>query len=184
MTKADLIDSLATEFELSKRQIGEIIDTLLDEIKAALQAGDKVQLIPFGSFVVRERKISPTLAYYVGSTATGTSTAIAPTAAGTYTVVASFGPSANYTAANSSAVTFTIAKATPTVTVNPLNVISGTVLANGQLSGTATVGSTTVPGNFTFTTAAGTTVTTSGSPYTESVTFTPGPAPTPPILQQ
>ena len=29
---------------------------LLDEIKAALQAGDKVQLIPFGSFVVRDRK--------------------------------------------------------------------------------------------------------------------------------
>ncbi len=56
MTKADLIDSLATEFELSKRQMGEIIDTLLDEIKSALQAGEKVQLIPFGSFVVRDRK--------------------------------------------------------------------------------------------------------------------------------
>jgi DNA-binding protein HU-beta len=56
LTKADLIDSLATEFELSKRQTGEIIDALLDEIKSALQAGDKVQLIPFGSFVVRDRK--------------------------------------------------------------------------------------------------------------------------------
>ncbi len=56
MTKADLIDSLANEFELSKRQAGEMIDMVLDEIKAALQAGDKVQLIPFGSFVVRERK--------------------------------------------------------------------------------------------------------------------------------
>ena len=56
MTKADLIDSLATDFELSKRQTGEIIDALLDEIKAALRAGDKVQLIPFGSFMVRDRK--------------------------------------------------------------------------------------------------------------------------------
>ncbi len=56
MTKADLVDSLANEFELSKRQAGDIIDMLLDEIKAALQAGDKVQLIPFGSFVVRDRK--------------------------------------------------------------------------------------------------------------------------------
>lgn len=56
MTKADLIDSLAGEFELSKRQVGEMIDMFLDEIKAALQAGDKVQLIPFGSFVVRDRK--------------------------------------------------------------------------------------------------------------------------------
>ncbi len=56
MTKADLIDSLSGEFELSKRQVGEMIDMLLDEIKSALQAGDKVQLIPFGSFVVRDRK--------------------------------------------------------------------------------------------------------------------------------
>jgi DNA-binding protein HU-beta len=56
LTKADLVDSLANEFELSKRQAGDIIDMLLEEIKAALQAGDKVQLIPFGSFVVRDRK--------------------------------------------------------------------------------------------------------------------------------
>ena len=56
MTKADLVASIATEFELSKRQSGEIIDLVLDEIKAALQSGDKVQLIPFGSFLVRDRK--------------------------------------------------------------------------------------------------------------------------------
>ncbi|HEY2554054.1 MAG TPA: HU family DNA-binding protein [Candidatus Cybelea sp.] len=56
LTKADLIDTLAQEFELSKRQVGEVIDMLLDEITGALQNGDKVQLIPFGSFVVRQRK--------------------------------------------------------------------------------------------------------------------------------
>ena len=56
MTKADIVDSLANEHELSKRQAGEIVDLILDEITAALKAGDKVQLIPFGSFVVRERK--------------------------------------------------------------------------------------------------------------------------------
>lgn len=56
MTKADLVDSLANESELSKRQVGELVDLLLDEIKSALQQGDKVQLIPFGSFVVRDRK--------------------------------------------------------------------------------------------------------------------------------
>jgi DNA-binding protein HU-beta len=56
LTKADLIDSLAGEFDVSKRTVGELIDRLLDEITNALQAGDKVQLIPFGSFVVRERK--------------------------------------------------------------------------------------------------------------------------------
>lgn len=56
MTKADLIDSLAGETELSKRQIGDVVDLFLDEIIKALQSGDKVQLIPFGSFDVRERK--------------------------------------------------------------------------------------------------------------------------------
>ena len=56
MTKAELVDSLAAETELSKRQVGDIVDLLLDEIKGALVKGDKVQLIPFGSFVVRERK--------------------------------------------------------------------------------------------------------------------------------
>ncbi|BDE06887.1 transcriptional regulator [Vulcanimicrobium alpinum] len=56
MTKADIVDSLANEHELSKRQAGEIVDLILDEITAALKSGDKVQLIPFGSFVVRERK--------------------------------------------------------------------------------------------------------------------------------
>ena len=56
MTKADIVETLANEHELSKRQAGEIVDLILDEITGALKAGDKVQLIPFGSFVVRERK--------------------------------------------------------------------------------------------------------------------------------
>ena len=56
MTKADLVDKIANEFEFSKRQSGEIVDLVLDQIKEALQSGDKVQLIPFGSFLVRDRK--------------------------------------------------------------------------------------------------------------------------------
>jgi DNA-binding protein HU-beta len=56
LTKADLVDAVASEFELSKRLSGEILDLVLEEIKAALQSGDKVQLIPFGSFLVRDRK--------------------------------------------------------------------------------------------------------------------------------
>ena len=56
MTKADLIDSVADEAEISKRQAGEIVDLILDEIMTALQKGDRVALTPFGSFVVRHRK--------------------------------------------------------------------------------------------------------------------------------
>ena len=39
--------------------------------------------------------VSPTLTYYAGSRASGTGTTAAPTAAGTYTVVASFPGSAD-----------------------------------------------------------------------------------------
>ena len=56
MTKAELVDQLAEETETSKRQVGELVDLFLDAIKDALVGGDKVQLIPFGSFVVSERK--------------------------------------------------------------------------------------------------------------------------------
>ena len=40
--------------------------------------------------------VAPTLTYYIGSQAAGTCSSIAPTAAGTYTVVASFAGSADY----------------------------------------------------------------------------------------
>ena len=56
MTKAELVDALAEEHELSKRQVTDLVDGFLAEIQTALVKGDKVQLIPFGSFVVRERK--------------------------------------------------------------------------------------------------------------------------------
>ena len=56
MTKAELVEIIAEEAELSKRQSGEIIELILDEITSALRKGEKVQLIPFGSFIVRSRK--------------------------------------------------------------------------------------------------------------------------------
>ncbi|HET9028809.1 MAG TPA: HU family DNA-binding protein [Candidatus Aquilonibacter sp.] len=56
MTKADLIDSVASEIDLSKRQAGAIVDLILEEIKSALQKGERVALTPFGTFVVRSRK--------------------------------------------------------------------------------------------------------------------------------
>jgi DNA-binding protein HU-beta len=56
LTKADVIDAVAGEADLSRRQAGEIVDLILNEIKAALQKGDRVALNPFGSFVVRARQ--------------------------------------------------------------------------------------------------------------------------------
>ena len=56
MTKAELIEELAEKTELTKRDVTLLVDTLLESIKGALQKGEKVQLIPFGSFEVRKRK--------------------------------------------------------------------------------------------------------------------------------
>ena len=56
MTKADVIDAVAMEAELSRRRVGEIVDLILNEIQTALQKGDRVALTPFGSFVVRARR--------------------------------------------------------------------------------------------------------------------------------
>jgi nucleoid DNA-binding protein len=56
MTKADIIDSIAAEADVSKRQAGAIVELILQEIKAALQKGERVALTPFGTFVVRQRR--------------------------------------------------------------------------------------------------------------------------------
>jgi nucleoid DNA-binding protein len=56
LTKADVIDAVAAGAELSRRQAGEVVDLILNEIKVALQKGDRVALNPFGSFVVRSRQ--------------------------------------------------------------------------------------------------------------------------------
>ncbi len=58
--------------------------------------------------------VAPTLTYYVGSTASGTGSTAAPSAVGTYTVVASFAGSTDYKAATAQT-TFTISQATPTI---------------------------------------------------------------------
>ncbi len=56
MTKADLVDSLASEAEMSKRAASHIVELILSEITGALKKGERVALTPFGSFVVRARR--------------------------------------------------------------------------------------------------------------------------------
>ncbi len=64
--------------------------------------------------------VTPTLTYYTGtSVSTSTQLSGAPTALGTYTVLASFANSTDYTSASAST-TFTVSRATPTVSVSDL----------------------------------------------------------------
>ena len=55
MNKAELINAVAEQAGLSKKDTEAVITAALETITAALKEGDKVQLVGFGSFEVRER---------------------------------------------------------------------------------------------------------------------------------
>jgi len=50
-----LIAQVAESTELSKKDATKAVDAVFDAISTALQNGDKVQLVGFGNFEVRER---------------------------------------------------------------------------------------------------------------------------------
>ena len=56
MNKTDLIAKVAEQTELSKKDATKAVDAVFDAIAEALQSGDKVQLVGFGNFEVRERQ--------------------------------------------------------------------------------------------------------------------------------
>lgn len=56
MNKAELANEIAKRAELSKSKALEALNTALETIKASLKKGQRVQLIGFGSFIVRQRK--------------------------------------------------------------------------------------------------------------------------------
>ena len=55
MNKTELIDQMAASAEISKAAAARALDAAVDAIKGALQAGDSVNLIGFGTFYVGER---------------------------------------------------------------------------------------------------------------------------------
>lgn len=55
MNKSDLISQVVETTELSKKDATKAVDAVFEAISTALQNGDKVQLVGFGNFEVRER---------------------------------------------------------------------------------------------------------------------------------
>lgn len=53
--KADCVDRIAADADLTKKQAGEAFESLLDAIVDFLKDGERVQLPGFGSFSVVER---------------------------------------------------------------------------------------------------------------------------------
>ena len=55
MTKTELINVVAEKTGFSKKDSDKAVAAVIDAISEALTAGDKVQLVGFGTFEVRER---------------------------------------------------------------------------------------------------------------------------------
>lgn len=55
MNKQELISKVAETSSLTKKEVGQIVDSVFDVITATLHHGEKVQLVGFGNFEVRER---------------------------------------------------------------------------------------------------------------------------------
>ena len=55
MNKTQLIDAVAKAADLNKKQAEAAVNAVTGAITDALKAGDKVQLIGFGSFEVKKR---------------------------------------------------------------------------------------------------------------------------------
>ncbi|MFA4133551.1 MULTISPECIES: HU family DNA-binding protein [Brevibacillus] len=55
MNKTELVTRVAETAELTKKDATKAVDAILDAIADTLKAGDKVSLIGFGNFEVRER---------------------------------------------------------------------------------------------------------------------------------
>lgn len=54
MSKADLINVVVAKTEIKKKDVELVINAALDAIVDAMKAGDKVQLMGFGTFEVKE----------------------------------------------------------------------------------------------------------------------------------
>ncbi len=56
MNKQELAEKIAKETDLSKAKAYETLNVAFDAIKSSLKKGQRVQLVGFGSFSVRQRK--------------------------------------------------------------------------------------------------------------------------------
>ena len=56
MNKTELVAAVAAKTELSKKNAEKAVAAVLDTVAETLAAGEKVQLVGFGTFELRERE--------------------------------------------------------------------------------------------------------------------------------
>lgn len=55
MNKAELVSNVAEKAEITKKEAEKVINALFSTIEEAMARGEKVQLVGFGTFEVRDR---------------------------------------------------------------------------------------------------------------------------------
>ncbi|MGI6488235.1 MAG: HU family DNA-binding protein [Syntrophomonadaceae bacterium] len=56
MNKTELVAQVAEQVEMSKKDVEKLVNVLFGTIEETLREGEKVQLVGFGTFEVRDRK--------------------------------------------------------------------------------------------------------------------------------
>ncbi len=55
MTKADLVEKVAAEADMTKKDAEQLVEIIFESIVSTLNKGEKIELRGFGSFRVRQR---------------------------------------------------------------------------------------------------------------------------------
>lgn len=56
MNKTELVGQVAAQTSMTKKDVEKVVNAFFDTVEGALKSGDKVQLIGFGTFEVRDRQ--------------------------------------------------------------------------------------------------------------------------------
>lgn len=56
MNKTELVSEVAATAGMTKKDVEKVVNAFFETVEGALKAGDKVQLIGFGTFEVRDRQ--------------------------------------------------------------------------------------------------------------------------------
>jgi len=56
MTKGDIVERVHEKIGFSKKDAGDVVESVFEIIKARLESGEKVKISGFGNFVVNEKR--------------------------------------------------------------------------------------------------------------------------------
>ena len=56
MTKAELVEKMASDADISKAAAGKALDSMIDAVIKTVKKGNKVSLVGFGTFSISKRK--------------------------------------------------------------------------------------------------------------------------------